>query len=74
MNLPSRSSDAGPEPPTEETKPSPEELVSLALDYLNLYQQTKRNAFAGVPKSAWRVHLIKAMDLLNEADDLEIDA
>lgn len=73
MDLPNRPSDAGPEV-AEETQHSPEELVSLALEYLNLYQQTKRNAFHGVPKSAWRVHLIKAMDLLNEADDLEIDS
>jgi hypothetical protein len=74
MDLPNRASDAGPEEMVEETQASPEELVSLATEYINLYWMAKRNALYGAPKSSWRVHLTKAIDLLNDADVLEIDA
>lgn len=73
MDLPNRASDAGPEPVAHVTR-TPEELVMLAEEYLHLYRATKRSAMHNTPKSAWRVHLSKAMDLLNEAEDLEIDA
>jgi hypothetical protein len=70
LTIPNRASDSGPD--SVETPHTPEELVSLAEEHLNLYRKVKREASLTTTRTAWLRHLRTAVALLDAAEAMEI--